>query len=187
MIDFIKRLLLRLRGYNSPEAYWNLRWKLGLQAERWTPEMIKKEFDLINELMSKLDCHNILDIGCGQAQLRDLPGYVGLDLSEVSLKQSKLQKYIVGNISDTKLDVPAKGFDAVMTRFVLLHIRFDQIDVAVDNMCRIAGKLIVLREPKSDPPRKTHFHCFSHNLEEVFSRFEGSVIFLDDIGSVKSD
>lgn len=182
-MDFLKGVLLKLKGYKNPKAYWDLRWKLKLNAEKWTPELIKKEFDLINGLMKKNDCQNILDVGCGEAKLRDLSGYVGFDFSEVSLQRSGLQNYLVGSISNKDLDVADKSFDAMMTRFVLLHIPFNQIEIAVNNMCRIAKKLIMLREPESEVPKQTAPHCFSHNLKELFKRFDGKVVFLNEVST----
>ena len=99
-MDFLKGILLKLKGYKNPKAYWDLRWKLNINAEKSTPDLIKKEFNLINGLMKKYNCQNILDVGCGEAKLRDLPGYVGFDFSEVSLQNSGVQNYINGSVSD---------------------------------------------------------------------------------------
>lgn len=176
--DFIKRVVLKFVGYKNPQTYWDIRWKLGLKAEEWTKETIQREFTLITKLKEQYGCQSILEVGCGKAHLRNLEGYMGLDYSLVTLKKSKLNMFIYGDISDRNLAIPNKSFDAVMTRLVLLHIPFTKIEFAVDNICRIARKLIVLKEPTSAIPKQTHFHCFTHNLPKLFEKFEGEVVFL---------
>ena len=175
----MKKVILRLVGYSNAREYWNVRWRLGLQAEKWTRELIQKETKLIAELMRVHDCKCLLEVGCGAGQLRSLKGYMGLDYSLNVMKKSKLPSFIYADITDPKLAIPTDSFDAVLTRFVLLHIPFQKIRFAVNNICRIAQKLIILREPHTKVPKQTHFHCFSHNLPDVFKQFKGEVVFLE--------
>jgi len=176
--DFFKRVILKFVGYNNPKVYWDTRWKLGLKAEKWTREAFQHEFTLIIRLMEQYNCQNILEIGCGKAHLRNLKGYRGFDYSLEALKKGKVNTFIYGDISDRKLPIPGQSFDSVMTRFVLLHIPFEEIEIAVDNICRIARKLIILKEPTSAVPKQTHFHCFAHDLPKLFKKFDGKVVFL---------
>lgn len=176
--DFFKRAILKLVGYKNPEAYWNTRWTLGLDAEKWTQETFQHEFTQITQLMEQYTCHNILEVGCGKAHLRCLKGYIGLDYSLQALKKSEVNTFICADISDRELPIPDQSFDAVMTRFVLLHIPFEKIELAVNNICRIARKLIILKEPSSAIPIQTHFHCFSYDLQRLFEKFNGKVVFL---------
>jgi len=177
-MDFFKGVVLKVVGYRNPKVYWDTRWKLGLKAEKWTQETLEREFTLINGLMEQYGCENILDVGCGKAHLRNLKGYIGLDYSREVLKKSKVNTFIYGDISDSNLPIPDRSFDAVMTRFVLLHIPFEKIEFAVDNICRIARELIILKEPTSAFPKQTHFHCFAYNLPKLFEKFDGKVVFL---------
>jgi len=176
--DFFKRVILRFVGYQNPKVYWDTRWKLGLKAEKWTQETFQHEFTLIARLMEQYGGQNILEIGCGKAHLRNLKGYIGLDYSLEALKKGKVNTFIYGDISARNLPIPDQSFDAVMTRFVLLHIPFEEIEIAVDNICRIARKLIILKEPTSAVPQQTHFHCFAHDLPKLFERFDGEVVSL---------
>lgn len=176
--DFFKRVILKFVGYKNPKVYWDTRWKLGLKAEKWTRETFQHEFTLINGLMEQYGCQNILEVGCGKAHLRNLKGYIGLDYSLEALKKSQVNTFIYGDISDRNSPIPDRSFDAVMTRFVLLHIPFEEIEFAVDNICRIARKLIILKEPTSAVPKQTHFHCFAYNLPKLFEKFDGKVVSL---------
>jgi len=176
--DFFKRVILKFVGYKNTRAYWNARWKLGLEAEKWTQETLQHEFTLIAGLMEQYACQNVLEVGCGKAHLRNLKGHIGLDYSLEGLKKSEVNTFIYGDVSDRNLPIPNQSFDAVLTRFVLLHIPFEKIEFAVENICRIGKKLIILKEPTSAVPKQTHFHCFSYNFPKLFERFDGKVVFL---------
>ena len=178
VVEKAKKIILRFRGYRNPQAYWDLRWKLALKAEEWGIGQLENEFAEINTLMKTYDCHSILDVGCGKAMLKNLKGYVGFDFSQEATKQSKLSNYYIGNIADPTCPLPSKSFDAILSRFCLLHIPFKQINYATQNMMQIAKKLIILREPQAPIPKQTHFHCYTHNLGELFKPFKGKLWFL---------
>lgn len=181
IMDYLKSVVLRFGSYKKPQKYWDTRWGLGLKRER--SEDVRLEFDFINNLIEQYGCQNILEIGCGgkKSSFHNLKGYMGFDFSLRALKKSGLKTFIYGDICDPNLPIPDKSFDAVMTRAVLMHISFSQINFAVDNICRIATKLIILREAVSDTPIQTHFHCFLHNLPKLFEKFEGKVIFQSNL------
>ena len=180
MIDFLKRVFVKyVVGYGNPQEYWNMRWGLNLKAEYWTKHHEQKQLQRITNAMKQHKCTNILEVGCGKAELRRLPGYLGLDFSLEALKKSGLQNFIYADITK-KIPLPDKSQDAVLSRFVLLHISSDKIDVAVREISRVAKKCVILYEPWSLKPKHSQPHCFSHNLLGLFKKyFDGTIILLN--------
>lgn len=162
--------------YNKPQQYWETRWRI-------YPESLSKEayqvrnahdFKVLSLIMKKHGCNSILDVGCGEAFLRSLKGYVGMDFSIGALKRTGLKTFIYGDIADG-IAVQPKSFDAVMTRFVLYHMPFDKIEKTVQNIKNIAKKLIILIEYESETPIKESEHCYRHDLAKMFEDFDGHV------------
>lgn len=180
-IDYIKHFLLKyVISYRNPRRYWNARWKLDVETERKTTELDKKLFSKIKKLMQNNKCENILEIGCGQAQLRDLPNYTGLDFSFDVLKGNRLKKFIYADMTE-QIPVPDKTFDVTLSKFVLLHIPFDKIEQAIKEISRVTKKLVILKEPWGTRSKHSQPHCFSHNLPKLFKKyFDGDVIFLNN-------
>ncbi len=173
----IKRLWLKyVVGYDDAQKYWNRRWKFDLNAEQVTGQRGGQLFYTIESLMQKYDCGNILEVGCGRAVLRKLPNYLGLDFSFEALKQSGLERFIYADITE-KVPLPTDSQDAVLSRFVLLHIPYSKIGMAVAEICRVASKLIILEEPHGKPKHEQP-HCWRHDLPRLFSNFEGKTVFL---------
>jgi SAM-dependent methyltransferase len=178
--QLIKRVFLKyVTGYRNEQKYWDSRWKLGLKDDEWTEDNRQKMIKLLENLMAKNQCKTFLDVGCGKAVLRDLPGYVGLDFSLESIKRSGLKEAVFADITN-RIPLPDKSFDAVFTRTVLLHIPPDKIERAVSEVCRVTKKCLILHEPHYDPNGpELRFHCFNHNLPEIVGRhFKGETIFL---------
>jgi SAM-dependent methyltransferase len=181
-MEKIKQLYLKyIKGYKNEQSYWNARWNLGLHAEVRSGEKLKLTMAAIEKIMIDNNCNSFLDVGCGKAELRNLPGYVGLDFSFEVLKKSGLKEAIYADITNN-IPLPDKSFDVVFTSVVLLHIPPNKIDRAVSNLCRVAKKCLVLMEPKYNPTPinvKVQSHCFNHNLPELINKyFDGQVFFL---------
>jgi SAM-dependent methyltransferase len=180
--DLSKRVFLKyIKGYGNEQNYWDSRWNLGLQAEVRSGEKLKSTMATIEKIMLENKCTSFLDVGCGQAELRKLHGYVGLDFSFEGLKKSGLKEAIYADITNN-IPLPDKSFDVVFTSVVLLHIPPNKIDRAVSNLCRVAKKCLVLMEPKYNPVPlnvKVQPHCFNHNLPKLINKyFDGQVFFL---------
>jgi SAM-dependent methyltransferase len=180
--DLSKRVFLKyIQGYGNEQNYWDSRWNLGLQAEVRSGEKLKLTMAAIEKIMQDNKYDSFLDIGCGKAELRNLPGYVGLDFSFKGLKKSGLKEAIYADITN-KIPLPDKSFDVVFTSVVLLHIPPNKIDKAISNLCRVAKKCLVLMEPKYNPIPlnvKVQPHCFNHNFHELINKyFDGQVFFL---------
>lgn len=177
---FLSRFFLKyIVGYSNPQRYWNKRWGLALKTEHWTKQSKEKERQIITNVLKRCRCANILEVGCGEATLRELPGYLGLDFSLEALRKSGLQNFICADVTE-KIPLPDKSQDAVLSRFVLLHIPFDKIDAAIREISRVAKKCVILREPWSLEPKHSQPHSFSHNLPELFKKyFDGTVVFLN--------
>jgi SAM-dependent methyltransferase len=180
MAEFIKRVFLKyVTRYNNERKYWDMRWKLALKNEDWTDDF-KKMIALLKRLMSERECRNILEIGCGKANLRELPGYVGLDFSLETIQRSGLKEAVFADVSN-HIPLPDKSFDAVFMRYVLLHISPRKIERAASEISRMTRKCIILYEPSYEQGKaQVQPHSFNHNLPEIFQRyFEGSIIFLN--------
>jgi len=174
-----KRVFLKyVRGYRNAQMYWDSRWKLGLRDDEWTENNRQKMIKWLENLMAKNQCKTFLDVGCGKAALRDVPGYVGLDFSLESIKRSGLKEAVFADITNC-IPLPDKSFDAAFTRTVLLHIPPNKIEKAVSEICRVTKKCLILLEPHYQPNNpELQIHCFNHNLPEIVGRyFDGEVIF----------
>lgn len=175
----IHRLWLKyVVGYGKPKKYWNKRWSFELTAEKRSSQRGLELYNTIRELMDEYHCNNILEVGCGQAVLRELPNYLGLDFSLEVLKQSGLKQLIYADITK-RIPLPTNSQDAVLSRFVLLHIPYSKIDRAVAEICRVASKLIIVEEPYGTPKHEQP-HCWRHDLPDLLDSFGGDVVFLSD-------
>jgi SAM-dependent methyltransferase len=180
LVQFIKRVFLKyVTGYRDQQKYWNSRWKLGLRDDEWTEDAQRAMVKLLENLMAEHQCQTFLDIGCGNAGLRNVHGYVGLDFSLEGIKRSGLKEAVFADITN-RIPLPDKAFDAAFTRTVLLHIPPDKIERAVSEICRVTKKCLILIEPRYQPNNpKQQIHCFNHNLPELVGKyFDGDVIFL---------
>jgi SAM-dependent methyltransferase len=181
MAEFIKRVFLKyITGYGDERKYWDTRWKLALKNEEWDSDFKQKMTALLNRVMSQYRCKSILEVGCGKANLRELPGYVGLDFSLESIKRSGLKEAIFADVTN-HIPLPDKSYDAAFTRYVLLHILPNKIENAVAEMSRVAAKCIILYEPPYEPNKpQVQPHSFNHNLPEIFRKhFDGPIVFLE--------
>lgn len=166
----------------SPKKYWDQRWKVKLDP---VAPQIEVETSLrnINSIMTRYECSNILEIGCGRAEIRDLPGYLGLDFSPTVLKNNDLPHFLYADITK-RIPLPDKTFDAVLSRYVLLHVPFDRIEMAVKEMSRVAKKCIILYETWSSNPEQNGTWCFKHNLPKLFSEhFDGALVLVKKDGA----
>jgi ubiquinone/menaquinone biosynthesis C-methylase UbiE len=128
--------------------------------------------------MARHKCTNVLEIGCGRGELRELPGYLGLDFSLAILRRSGLQDFLYADITH-RIPLPDKVFDAVLSRYVLLHIPFDKIELAVKEMSRVAKKCVILYETWSSSQEQVGTYCYKHDLPKLFNEyFDGVVVFV---------
>jgi hypothetical protein len=184
LAEFIKRVFLKyVTRYNNERKYWDTRWKLGLKNEDWNDDFQKRMFTLMKRVITEHGCQNILEIGCGRANLRELPGYVGLDLSLEAIKRSGLKEAVFADVTN-HVPLPDKSFDAVFMRYVLLHISPSKIERAASEISRVAKKCIILYEPPYEQGKaQVQPHSFNHNLPEIFQRyFDGTIVFLNPQG-----
>lgn len=176
-MSFLKRFYLKyIVGYKNPRRYWDERWKTRIDTKDYA-EYRRGIFERISRILSENDCNNVLEIGCGQAWLRELPNYLGLDFSLETLKQSKLPAFLFGDITE-HIPLPNKCFDAIISTAVLMHIPERDIEKAITEISRIAKKCVILQESRvqSNQP-----HCFFHDYENLFKKhFEGKVCFLNE-------
>ncbi|UCH31487.1 MAG: class I SAM-dependent methyltransferase [Candidatus Bathyarchaeota archaeon] len=181
-MEKIKKFWLKyVVGYSNPQRYWNSRWKSDLSAEIKTGRITKEESEAILNLMTMHSCKNVLEIGCGKASLRyALPNYLGLDFSLEALEKSGLDTFIYADITK-RIPLPDKSQDAILSRYVLLHIPFSKIENAIKEISRVAKHVVILREPYGRVKKHDQPHCFLHNLPKLFeSYFDGKVEFLGD-------
>jgi len=179
MKELLKAVFLKyVIRYHNPKKYWNMRWKLHHKSlYRLRSEFKQKYFQTVMDIMTKYNCHNILEVGCGLVYLQDLPNYLGLDFSVDALKQSGLQNFTCADITE-KIPLPDKSYDAVLSMTVLMHIPFDKIEQAVSEISRVAKKCVILYEPWGTKHHHSQPHAFNHNLPLLFKKhFDGVVIF----------
>ena len=180
--DKLKRLYLKLVGYGDQRRYWDTRW--GIDLNRSLDRSIDKAtfdhaFKITSEIMKKLDCNNILEIGCGKAEFRTLPNYTPLDFSKKVLNKYGLEGFVYADITN-RIPLPDKTFDCAMTRYVLMHIPTDKIENAVKEISRVTKRAFITTETCNSPlPLKSH--CFNHDLKALFQKhFSGKLVSIDE-------
>lgn len=182
----VKAFLLKLlTDYDvDPRSYWNLRWRTGYDSdggvdgcpEQYKTDAREKWKAQIEMLMKEHGCTSILDVGCGKAWLRGLPGYLGLDWSLAVFKNSGLRSFLVADAGQG-LPLPSKSFDAACSFFFLMHQPLDKAQAVSQEMMRVAKRLIILREETSSKPLEKH--CFNHDYDMLFNGFEGKKVMLE--------
>ena len=176
-MEKIKHIFLKyIKGYGDEQKYWDSRWKLGLKNETLTGEYQKSLVLKINSYMIQFDCNSFLDLGCGEAQLRNIPGYLGLDFSLEAIKKSRLEEAIFADITN-RIPLPDKSVDMAFAMVVFLHIPPAKIDRAISEVCRVTKKCVFLVEPKYNPDLILQKHCFSYDLKaKIQKQFNGELI-----------
>lgn len=169
-------ILVTNYGTNS-KLYWNLRWRLGYDVEKGLEVYRDRWKTQIAELMQKHDCQSILDVGCGKAWLRELEGYLGLDISLEVFQQNGLNNFLVADATQS-LPLPSKSFDVVTSFCFLMHQSSEKVLVASNEMMRVAKRLIVLKELMENTPVPLKYHCFKHDYEALFKSFDGELVML---------
>jgi SAM-dependent methyltransferase len=160
--------------------YWDLRWRLGYDVEKGLQVYREPWETQIAQLMQKHNCESILDIGCGKAWLRNLPGYLGSDLSLEVLKQNGLSCFLVADATQ-RLPLPSKSFDVSVSCCFLMHQSPEKVLIATSEMKRVTKWLVVLKELTKDElvgdaPLKSH--CFLHDYKGLFKDFDGKMVML---------
>jgi len=182
ILQRIKGVILTLitRYGGNSRRYWNLRWRMGYDVEKGL-EIYRKPWETqIAQLMREHKCESILDVGCGKAWLRNLPGYLGSDISLEVLQQNRLTSFLVADATE-KLPLPSKSFDASVSCCFLMHQPLGKVLVATSEMKRVTKKLVVLKElTKDELLENTRLkpHCFVHDYEELFRDFDGELVML---------
>ena len=183
---FLKRLFLKMLGYKNAHKYWQVHWRLSPYSSKLSLETDRKILEFVRMVMNEYECGNIIDIGCGRAYCRELPGYLGIDFSMEGLKRSELPEFLFADIT-RRIPLPDKIFDAALVSAVLIHIPNEKIEKAFSEISRVVKKVIILNEPAygmGDLKRKSH--VFSHNLVELFSKhFSGDLVFLNESLRIK--
>jgi len=142
--------------------------------------------------ISDLCIGQILDIGCGTADLLDFTKnpYVGVDVSDVAINQAVKKfntkgEFICADITKEKLELKEKVDTIVMAEF-LEHIKESDfhiesiLDYLVDD-----GRIIVSVPNGDRVPDKNHLQEFTiPKLRRMFSRY-GAVKFYNWIGAEK--
>ncbi len=132
----------------------------------WQPEVINndanKERVLVTSKLVPLDVSSLLDAGCGSgiflnALSNNRPAIrtMGFDRSEAALKYVNVEKRI-GDI--TAINFPDSSFDCVSCLEVLEHLPVAVYENALNELCRVAKKYILISVP------------FEERLEEGMNR-----------------
>jgi len=174
-------LTLATRYGGDSRLYWNLRWRLGYDVEKGLDVYRKPWEAQISQLMQEQDCKNVLDVGCGKAWLRELPGYLGMDISEEVFRQNGLAGGLVADATQ-KLPLPSKSFDAVVCCCFLMHLAPEKVLVVTSEMKRVTRKLVVLKELTKDELKddtRLKPHCFLHDYQKLFEDFDGKLVMLE--------
>ena len=153
----IKRLFFALkhRTYSNPRRFWDDRRKLGLDIDDSFIDIVK-----VRKVIEKLNCNEILEVGCGKKNFSDLPNYIGLDFSISALKGQ--ENRVCADVCH--LPFKSQSFDTIISRTVLIHV--PNISEAVKEIKRVARKAIILFEFQYDSNTKLAKHCFNHNYQQ---------------------
>lgn len=150
-----KVYLRRIVGYGNERRYWGQRHAHGRITR--DPEYKALMEERIAKVMAEHGCKNVLEVGCGQIPLSDLPNHTGLDFSR------NIECDIHADITK-RIPLPDKCFDVVLSSKILMHIPSEKIEKACSEIGRV-GKLVILNEPKVERPE---FNCYDHDYDSLF-------------------
>lgn len=122
---------------------------------------------------------SIIEIGCGTGILfkyyAGIPCATACDFSTEMLaiagRRIKRHEYPIKLLlRDIILNPPQGKWDAVVTRTVLMHIRPEDIAVAVQNITRICSQALIFEWWQAGKPVDVSPHCFLHNYVRLFKK-----------------
>lgn len=136
---------------------------------------------------------SLLDVGSGRGAflfplLTEIPGVDVTSIDILSHRVDLLQSVAIGGISNLHAlernlcdwDVPDGSFDAVTLLEVLEHI--PDVEKAVANAVRIAGKYLVVTVPSKPDDNPEHIHLFTKDmLSDMFLKAGCSKVKFDSV------
>lgn len=133
---------------------------------------------MILSRLKKISPQSLLEVGCGPGRLFDsyknIAHVVGVDFSPQMLERAKklIKKKKYDNIELRLMDArnlkfSSNSFDVILTSNVLLHIRPEKIQKAINEITRVSKKWIICAE-LSDK-KKEGWNCFAHDYVKLFS------------------
>ena len=126
------------------------------------------------------DGWSLLDAGCATANLykytkkRNI-SYTGMDIDQHLLDGAR-ERHPEANLKlGSIMDIPFldNDFDVVYVRSVLEHIHPDEIDIAINELVRVAKRMLILsfHNPPSRRRDKTRTKTKNRYFENTFSKF----------------
>ena len=155
-------------------VYWEVRAQD--LYDKWSKG--KHDYQLISDLLDEYDVKSVLDIGCGYGRLfalyqsKNITDVIGVDISQAALRLAnkafpnvKTQRMRLADI-----DFGYRRFDLVISNRVLQHIREQNIDTVVGEICSFS-KLVYVNELVDGDAYKESKYIFKHDYEQLFGRY----------------
>lgn len=172
----VKKLLWNIKGGYKPRIFWN-NWAKTFMHDPWQVETHEQHKWLL-KIIKKSKSKTILEVGCGFGRnIKFLtengisPSKVsGLDISPkmVSLARKYIKnKKVMLYTSDLNDFKTKKKFDLVFTHGVLMHIKEDGINDAINYLINLSNKTLVLIE--QNYPAENNY-TFTHKYKELLEK-----------------
>lgn len=133
---------------------------------------------ILKHYLDKLKPRSLVDVGCGRGELFPLydkiPRVVALDFSLNMLEyaQRRVERHGLG-IELLHLDIVkeslAEKFDVALTRTVLMHIKPEDIQAAVQNVAKMSDCLLLFEYWEPRQIRVTAPHNWLHDYVGLFT------------------
>lgn len=172
-VDVEKYWLSRGRKYFFEPVKWSL-----FRRRR----AHKQEAALI-DFLKTLNFESVFEVGCGYGRITKLilenfpqvRQIVGIDLSPDQIEIA--QRYVnsrkvelrLGKIQD--VEVPDRSYDVVIAVSVLMHIPFNEVNVAIKSMVRISRKHVVNVDWYRPTMACNRGYCFAHDYPSLYKKF----------------
>lgn len=143
---------------------------------------LKKQEEIIQEIISKFKPQSILEIGCGSgrftkiiSELTEFEKYVAIDISQGQIdsarKNVRNEKIDFLCTKVQELDINQK-FDLVFSSEVLMHINFEDIDSVIKKMVSLSNNKIITVDwfDSKKIGEEAGEYCFIHDYNKIFSK-----------------
>jgi len=171
----------RFLRFRNPRKYWQKRGGQTYFEEQEAAYDRTLRSDFIAEEVSRLNCHSLLEIGCGYGkQLKNIASRKEMLLTGVDYSHSQLLKaksycgkigVHLGESDAMRLPFADKCFDAVLSSAVILHNEYPKAQEIIAEIIRVSERYLIHNEDTN-----ITFSRFGYDLAKTYKKMGLEVI-----------